>query len=168
MRLWTPEKGTPQGAVISPLLANLYLHPVDVEMREAGLRMIRYADDMVILCGSREEAEHALTKLRSALEAKQLTLHPVKTKLVDATLRLGFQFLGYDFFGGRRYPREPSERKLREQIRKRTRRNRSDNLKTIIEDLNKVLRGWFAYFKHPHAGRSKVSTATFATGSEPF
>lgn len=148
MKLWTPEKGTPQGAVISPLLANIYLHPVDVQMREAGYRMIRYADDMVILCESREEAEQALAELRRALEAKQLTLHPVKTKIVDATQRPGFQFLGYDFFEGRRYPRGPSVKKLREQIRKRTRRNRSDNLETIIEHLNKVLRGWFEYFKH--------------------
>lgn len=148
MKLWTPEKGTPQGAVISPLLANIYLHSVDVQMREAGYRMIRYADDMVILCADREEAERALAELRGALEAKQLTLHPVKTKIVDATQRPGFQFLGYNFFEGRRYPRNPSVKKLREQTRKRTRRNRSDNIETIIEDLNKVLRGWFEYFKH--------------------
>ena len=148
MKFWLPERGTPQGAVISPLLANIYLHSVDRQMREAGYQMVRYADDMVILCDSREEAEAALTELRQLLEHKQLRLHPKKTKIVDATQRPGFQFLGYNFFEGRRYPRKPSVDKLREQIRKRTKRKRSDNLKTIIESLNKVLVGWFEYFKH--------------------
>lgn len=148
MKLWLPEKGTPQGAVISPLLANIYLHSVDRKMREAGYQMIRYADDMVILCGSRDEADAALAVLGQLLEHKQLRLHPKKTKVVDATQRPGFQFLGYNFFEGKRYPRKPSVDKLREQIRKRTRRTRSDNLKTIIESLNKVLHGWFNYFKH--------------------
>jgi RNA-directed DNA polymerase len=148
MKLWLPEKGTPQGAVISPLLANIYLHSVDRKMREAGYPMIRYADDMVILCDSRDEADAALAVLRQLLEHKQLRLHPKKTKVVDATQRPGFQFLGYNFFEGKRYPRKPSVDKLREQIRKRTRRKRSDNLKTIIESLNKVLLGWFNYFKH--------------------
>jgi len=148
MKLWLPEKGAPQGAVISPLLANIYLHSVDRKMREAGYQMIRYADDMVILCDSRDEADAALAVLRQLLEHKQLRLHPKKTKVVDATQRPGFQFLGYNFFEGKRYPRKPSVDKLREQIRKRTRRKRSDNLKTIIESLNKVLHGWFNYFKH--------------------
>lgn len=148
MKLWLPEKGTPQGAVISPLLANIYLHSVDRKMREAGYRMIRFADDMVILCDSREEADAALAVLRQLLEHKQLCLHPKKTKVVDATQRPGFQCLGYNFFEGKRYPRKPSVDKLREQIRKRTRRKRSDNLETIIESLNKVLLGWFNYFKH--------------------
>jgi RNA-directed DNA polymerase len=148
MKLWLPERGTPQGAVISPLLANIYLHSVDRKMREAGYQMIRYADDMVILCDSRDEADAALAVLGQLLEHKQLRLHPKKTKVVDATQRPGFQFLGYNFFEGKRYPRKPSVDKLREQIRKRTRRNRSDTLKTIIESLNKVLHGWFNYFKH--------------------
>jgi len=148
MKLWLPERGTPQGAVISPLLANIYLHSVDRKMREAGYQMIRYADDMVILCDSRDEADAALAVLRQLLEHKQLRLHPKKTKVVDATQRPGFQFLGYNFFEGKRYPRKPSVDKLREQIRKRTRRKRSDTLKTIIESLNQVLHGWFNYFKH--------------------
>lgn len=148
MKLWEPETGTPQGAVMSPLLANIYLHPVDVEIREGGYRMIRYADDMVILCESEEEAERALRAITEALERRGLELHPEKTKIVDATKRPGFQCLGYDFFEGRRYPRPPSQKKLREQIRKRTKRNRPDDIETIIRSINYVLRGWYEYFKH--------------------
>ncbi len=152
MHQWQPETGTPQGAVISPLLANIYLHPVDVIVRDADFKMIRYADDMVILCRTREEAEKALGVLRQALEERQLELHPEKTGLVDATARPGFQFLGYIFFGNKRYPREPSVKKLRRAIKERTKRNRSDDLDTIIRDVNSVLRGWFEYFKHSSRG----------------
>jgi RNA-directed DNA polymerase len=79
------EEGTPQGAVISPLLANLYLDDLDHEAARQGLEMVRYADDFVILCGSREEAERVLAWVRERVEAKGLTLHPDKTRLVDAT-----------------------------------------------------------------------------------
>lgn len=152
MEQWQPEKGTPQGAVISPLLANIYLHPVDVIIRDAGFKMIRYADDMVIMCRTREEAEAALQALRSALEERQLELHPEKTGLVDATTRPGFQFLGYIFFGNKRYPRKSSEKKARRAVKERTKLNRSDDLDTIIRDVNSVLRGWFAFFKHSSRG----------------
>ena len=148
MRLWQPETGTPQGAVMSPLLANIYLHPVDIEIREAGYRMTRYADDMVILCQTQQEAERALQTIAEALARRGLQLHPDKTKIVDATNRPGFQFLGYMFFENRRYPRRPSQKKLREQIRARTKRGRPDDLDTIIRNINSVLRGWFGYFKH--------------------
>jgi RNA-directed DNA polymerase len=88
MRLWTPEKGTPQGAVISPLLANLYLHSVDKAMAEAGHIMVRYADDFVVLCRTRNEAEQAFALVESLVQDKGLILHPVKTRLrYDATRR---------------------------------------------------------------------------------
>jgi RNA-directed DNA polymerase len=80
---WTPISGSPQGAVISPLLANVYLHELDVEMREAGLVMVRYADDSVVLCRSREEAESALARMRAWVSANGLTLHPDKTHMGD-------------------------------------------------------------------------------------
>lgn len=70
LKLWTPEKGTPQGAVISPLLSNVYLHPVDVEMAQEGFEMVRYADDFVVLCRSREEAERALERVRTLVEER--------------------------------------------------------------------------------------------------
>lgn len=148
MKRWQPEKGTPQGAVISPLLANIYLHPVDVAMTSAGYRVVRYADDMVILCTSHDEAQAALGRLKDLLTERGLTLHPVKTKIVDATVRPGFDFLGYRFFGNRRYPRPSSEKKLRSSVREKTPRTSGDGMPQIIKRVNASLRGWFEYFKH--------------------
>jgi len=97
---WSPEKGAPQGAVISPLLSNVYLHSIDVAMREAGFSMVRYADDFVILCRSHGEAEAALGLVQQLCTAKDLRLHPEKTRLVDTTVHgSGFDFLGYHFEG---------------------------------------------------------------------
>lgn len=144
----TAERGTPQGAVISPLLANIYLHPVDVAMEAEGYSMVRYADDCVVLCNTREEAERAMSKLRELTEIRGLTLHPEKTKLVDTTLPGGFDFLGYHFEQGKRSPRQKSLRKLKDKIRERTRRTNGHGLRKIIEMVNSILRGWFEYFKH--------------------
>ena len=148
MNRWQPERGTPQGAVISPLLANIYLHPVDVAMTSEGYRLVRYADDMVILCESREEAERAHARLNELLTERGLKLHPVKTRLVDANVRPGFEFLGYRFFGKYRYPRPSSEKKLRERIRAKTPRTNGKSLEEIIKSVNASLRGWFEYFKN--------------------
>lgn len=148
LKRWQPEKGTPQGAVISPLLANLYLHPIDVEMTREGYRMVRYADDMVILCETRDEAEQALARLHELLTARELRLHPIKTRIVDSTIRPGFDFLGYRFFGRSRYPRPGSEKKLRDSVREKTPRKNGNSLEYIIHELNLSLRGWYEYFKH--------------------
>ncbi len=148
MREWTPEQGTPQGAVISPLLANIYLHPVDQVITAAGYELVRYADDMVILCKTPEEAAAALALLRDQIEARGLRLHPTKTKIVNVDVRPGFQFLGYIFYSRFRDPRPPSVKKLKERIRERTRRTNGNSLKTIIDSINRVLHGWFEYFKH--------------------
>ncbi len=146
---WTPEKGSPQGAVISPLLANLYLHPVDRAMAEAGYEMIRYADDFVILCRSREEAEKALGIVQRLTLERGLTLHPEKTRVVDlAVPGEGFDFLGYHFEKGTHWPRRKSLRKLKEAIRSKTGRSNGHSLAVIIEETNRTLRGWFEYFKH--------------------
>lgn len=145
---WRPEAGTPQGAVISPLLANIYLHPVDVAMRSDGYAMIRYADDMVVMCSSRVEAEGALERLRALLTERGLTLHPVKTRIVNANERPGFEFLGYRFCGKYRDPRPSSQKKLRDSIRRKTPRTHGASLKAIIDSVNVTLRGWFGYFKH--------------------
>lgn len=148
VKRWQPEKGTPQGAVISPLLANIYLHPVDMAMLADGYDLIRYADDMVVLCTSQEEADRALERLRQLLAARGLTLHPTKTRVVDATLRPGFDFLGYRFFGKYRDPRPKSTMKLRDSIREKTPRTNGESLEEIIKRVNASLRGWFEYFKH--------------------
>jgi RNA-directed DNA polymerase len=102
---WVPEEGTPQGAVISPLLANVYLNPLDHLLEDAGLAMARYADDFVILCRSREDAERALALVEAWVAENGLTLHPTKTRIVDARTE-GFDFLGYHFRGALRLPRK--------------------------------------------------------------
>ena len=147
MKLWMPETGTPQGAVISPLLANVYLHPVDVAMRQAGFTLVRYADDMVVLCRTREEAEAALAKLGELIEARGLQLHPDKTRIAHLMERPGFQFLGYVFYDKYRDPRPSSRDKLRTSLRAKTKLTNGNSLKDIISGLNASLRGWFNYFK---------------------
>lgn len=149
MMRWVPEGGTPQGAVISPLLANLYLHSVDLEVTEAGYRMIRYADDFVILCQSQEKARAALALVNRLIEQKGLSLHPDKTKIADLSQRGGaFDFLGYRFYRSTRYPRKKSISKLREAIRQKTGRSNGHSLAVIMADVNRTLVGWFEYFKH--------------------
>ena len=145
---WTPEGGTPQGAVISPLLSNIYLNPLDQTMAENGIEMVRYADDFVILCRTEADAQMALTQVQQWTEQAGLTLHPVKTRIVDASQRGGFEFLGYHFERGKNWARRKSEHKLKQGIRTVTRRNNGHSLATIITKLNPMLRGWFEYFKH--------------------
>ena len=152
---WTAETGTPQGAVISPLLANVYLDPLDHLMADGGIEMVRYADDFVLLCRSAQEANAALDTVREWMEAAGLTLHPDKTRIVSMDEEGSyFDFLGYRFkrHKGRdlKFPRPKSEKKLRESVRKQTRRTNANSLEAVIGRLNPVLRGWFEYFKHCH------------------
>jgi RNA-directed DNA polymerase len=148
---WTPTAGTPQGAVISPLLANLYLHPLDVKMSELGYRMVRYADDFVILCTSAPQAQAALEEVKAWVEENGLSLHPDKTHVGDCLVPgQGFEFLGYRFEAGGRRVRDKSLKGLKDKVREKTRRTRGDSMRTIIEDLSPMLRGWFGYFKHAH------------------
>jgi RNA-directed DNA polymerase len=110
--------------------------------------MVRYADDFVILCRTREAADAALGEVRAWVEANGLTLHPEKTHVGDCRVPgQGFEFLGYRFEAGRRSVRKKSLDKLKDTIRERTRRTRGDSLDVVIADLNRVLRGWFGYFK---------------------
>jgi RNA-directed DNA polymerase len=149
MKRWTPVGGTPQGAVISPLLANIYLYPLDRQMKQRGYRMVRYADDFVVLCRGAEQAQAALNEVRSWVEQNRLKLNADKTHLGDCRQAgQGFEFLGYRFEVGRRWVRRKSLLALRERIRQKTRRTRGDSLACIIADLNPMLRGWFHYFKH--------------------
>lgn len=150
VKTWTPEAGTPQGAVISPLLANIYLHPVDVVQKEAGYAVVRYADDLVILCKSEGQAQSALALLEAELSRRRLTLHPEKTRLVDAAQPGGFDFLGYHFEKGHHWPRRKSLMNLRDKIREHTPRTSGHSLQQIIETINPILRGWYGYFKHSY------------------
>jgi len=148
---WSPTGGTPQGGVLSPLLANIYLDPLDRLMAERGYRMVRYADDFVILTGSREEADAALALVRDWVAENGLTLHPEKMRVGDCRRSgEGFEFLGYRFEAGRRDVRKKSFDRVKDTIREKTRRRRGDSLECVIADLNRTLRGWFGYFKHAH------------------
>lgn len=143
-----PETGTPQGAVVSPLLANIYLNPLDHWMAERGREMVRYADDFVILCRTEAEAKEALREVEQGTQTAGLTLHPVKTRIVNAAEAGGFDFLGYHFERGKHGPRKKSLQKLKEMIRVLPRRNNGQSLAQIIERVNRTLRGWYEYFKH--------------------
>jgi RNA-directed DNA polymerase len=147
LREWTPTEGAPQGAVLSPLLSNIYLDPLDHMMAERGFEMVRYADDFVILCRMAEDAAAALEIVRQWTSDNGLTLHPTKTRIADAVTE-GFSFLGYTFRGGKHFPRTKSLKKLKDTIRAKTRRNRGESMERIIVSVNDTLRGWFGYFKH--------------------
>jgi RNA-directed DNA polymerase len=149
LREWTPEEGSPQGGCISPLLSNISLDPLDHLMAEQGFAMVRYADDFVILCRSPEGAARALAVVQRWTAEAGLRLHPDKTTIVDATVD-SFDFLGYRFERGRRYPRPKSLQKLKDTIRAKTKRTSGKSLKAIITELTPTLRGWFEYFKHSY------------------
>ena len=144
---WTPTAGAPQGAIISPLLSNLYLNELDHLMAGAEYEMTRYADDLVIQCRTREEAEAALERVRTWTAERGLTLHPTKTKIIHVD-EDGFEFLGYRFIRHRRFPRKKSMAKFKETLRGKTKRTHGHSLQTIIADVNRTLRGWYEYFKH--------------------
>jgi RNA-directed DNA polymerase len=154
LREWEPEAGAPQGAVLSPLLSNIYLNPLDHHLAAQGFEMTRYADDFVILCRNQADAEQALTLVRQWCEAAGLVVHPTKTRIVDIRTE-GFDFLGYHFVTTRRgkrtrWPRQRSLAKLKANLRAKTRRNNGHDLATIIASVNRTLRGWFGYFQHSY------------------
>jgi RNA-directed DNA polymerase len=122
----TPQ-GTPQGGVISPLLANIYLDPLDHILESAGFESVRYADDFVILCKTKEEAENALGLVKEWMQEAELTLHPEKTRISNLhEIRQNFDFLGYRFQRCKtkiqKWPRPKSMKKLKESIRAKTRK----------------------------------------------
>jgi len=147
---WTPQGGTPQGAVLSPLLSNIYLHPLDQLMACEGYELVRYADDFIILCRSEAEAQRALGRVQQWTTRAGLSVHPEKTRIVAAAGAEGFEFLGYQFQQGQRWPRRKSTQKLKETVRAKTKRTSGQSLSRIIENVNRSLSGWFEYFKHSH------------------
>jgi len=150
MREWQPEAGTPQGAVISPLLSNIYLDPLDQLMAARGIEMVRYADDFVLLCRSEAEAKRGLVLVQQWTAEAGLMLHPEKTRIVDANQPGGFEFLGYHFDCGQKWPRRKSLKKFKDTIRAKTKRTNGQSLQVIIANVNRSARGWFGYFKHSH------------------
>jgi RNA-directed DNA polymerase len=142
------NQGTPQGGVISPLLAKIYLDELDWKIANAGMQMVRYADDFVVLCSSQTQAQAALELISQWIQEAQLQLHPQKTKIIDATQPGGFEFLGYHFERGHKWPRHKSVLKVRASLRKQTGRTNGQSLEYTIARLNPILRGWYNYFRH--------------------
>jgi RNA-directed DNA polymerase len=146
-------EGTPQGGVISPLLANIYLHQLDETITKHGYQIVRYADDFVVMCKTQQEAEQALQLVQEVMEKIELKLHPDKTHIVNmGKPDAAFEFLGYRFKNhkGRilKYPRPKSIAKLRDKIRTLTPKLSGASMKSIVDKINPVTKGWFDYFKH--------------------
>lgn len=139
-----PDKGVPQGGVISPWLSNLVLDHLDKAIERQGWRHARYADDFVVLCRSREEAQRAFTVVKEVLGTLKLSLHETKTRLTDC--EQGFEFLGFHFRHYRLGIRESSLERFKDRVRSLTRRQQGRNVDAVLADLNPVLRGWARYF----------------------
>lgn len=163
MEEWSVRRtaaGTPQGGVISPLLCNIVLHELDTRLEREGIAWVRYADDFVLLCETREQAERALAVAREAIAPLGLELSPEKTRIVH--LDEGFDFLGWHYKGTRRWPRDKSEKAIRARIREKTRRNRPDSIEKICAELKPILRGVFNYFRNGNSAGTFQSTDGFA------
>jgi RNA-directed DNA polymerase len=172
--------GTPQGGVISPLLANIYLHEVDRAWAAQGQgELVRYADDGVVLCRSEAEAEAALELMRGILTELGLELHPDKTRVIDLREgRAGFDFLGCHFHarvsgrllerGIRRYylhrwPSQRSMKRVRQRVRELTGRNRNGvkDVRVLIRDINPILQGWGNYFRTGNAATKFIQVDNY-------
>jgi RNA-directed DNA polymerase len=131
----------------------LYLNPLDQEMARKGYQMVRYADDFVVCARTEAEAQRALAEIAQWVKTAGLTLHPAKTRIVNAADKGGFDFLGYHFEqyregGGKKWPRQKSQQKLRENLRAKLSRGRSGSIPQIVAELNPTLKGWYGYFKY--------------------
>lgn len=167
-RIHQTERGVPQGGVISPLLSNVLLTPFDREMRRKGYRLTRFADDWLVTCRSRAEAQSVLKFATKVLEKLGVVLHQDKTRIVH--VRHGFEFLGYKIKRGKQplklpphkiksglrqgglyaYPKQKSIDHFKEQIRKRTRRKAPLSTQELIDEINPVIRGWGNYYRKAH------------------
>jgi len=162
------EQGTPQGGIVSPLLSNILLTPFDREMRRRGYRLTRYADDWVVACHTRAEAQRALAEATGILKALGVTLNADKTRIVH--VQVGFEFLGYKIKRGTRplrlppskirsgvrsgdlyaYPRQKSIQHFKTQVRQRTRRKAPVTTPELVRQINPVIRGWGLYYHKAH------------------
>jgi len=139
-------EGTPQGGVISPLMANIYLNHFDRRMGEDGFLLLRYADDFLVFCKEEWEAKKALELAKQILGKElKLTLHPDKTRIMNARVH-GVEFVGFKFNGRWRRPRDKAIKRFKDEIRYRTRRQQPRNLQMVIQNINPVIRGWGNYF----------------------
>jgi RNA-directed DNA polymerase len=134
--------GSPQGAVISPLLSNIYLHPLDLywEREVKATKMVRYADDLVVLCRWKPP-ETYMPKLRQPLARLRMTVNEDKTRMVAA--QDGFDFLGVHF---RKQPSQRSMQRIRNKVKAAIGRDNRPAVQEKLDRLNPILRGWSAYF----------------------
>jgi RNA-directed DNA polymerase len=173
-RFETP-RGTPQGGVISPLLSNILLTPFDKEMRQKGYRLTRWADDWVVTCRTRAEAEHALARAERILETLGVTLNREKTRIVH--IAHGFEFLGFKIQRGKArlkltrdriksklnrqnlyaIPTQKSVDRFKDQIRALTMRRIPLRLGELIETINPIIRGWGNYYCRSHVRSASIS-----------
>ena len=167
-RIWKPRLGTPQGGVISPLLANIYLHVVDEEWEKRGynqrngpnVQLVRYADDLVLL--TNKDARWAMDRLRGLLGPLELVLNEEKSRVVDAEKET-FDFLGFTYRRvdnpktGRRvtlfYPSKKAQKRLREKVKNILNPHYPITLDEYIRRTNQVVRGWVNYFRIGNANR---------------
>lgn len=171
------DAGTPQGSPVSPLLANVALHLLDEEWAARGRRLgtlVRYADDLVILCPTRDRAEVARAGVESVLARLGLRLHPDKTRIVHLARGAGgFDFLGFHHrmkesakrrgrFYLQKWPSQRAMRSIRAKVREGTARRYAHlPLATVVERLNPVLRGWGTYFRHGNSSRKFAAIDSF-------
>lgn len=146
----TVATGTPQGGVISPLLANVYLHRLDAEATKAGLRFVRYADDFIVTANRRWKVRRADQMIRELLADIGLSLNEDKSGVRNLQ-RDEIEFLGFCFYAGRFLrPRSRAVASFKAQIRYLTRRQRGMSLQAVIDSINPVIRGWGNYFVDGH------------------
>lgn len=150
MKVRYATTGTPQGGVASPLLANIFLHAMDEALGARGISWVRYADDFLLLCETREEAEAALDAVKGILAGLGLTLSPEKTQIRH--LDEGFDFVGWHYQGRQRWPRHKSVKALRLKLREKTRRLRPGSMELICGEITPILRGWYTYFRDGNSG----------------
>jgi len=147
-KLIDTTRGTPQGGVISPLLANIVLNHLDWALEHAGFYFVRYADDFVILCRTLHDAEKALALVRTILAELGLTLSEEKTKITSFDEHV--DFLGFTFKSNAVVMRQKATEKFKEKVRQITRRTNGKNLDETIAELNALLRGVVNYYAKPY------------------
>lgn len=150
MKVRQTETGTPQGGIVSPLLANIFLHALDERLERQGITWVRYADDFLLLCETRTEAEAAMEVVRRILEEMGLSLSPEKSRI--AHLEEGFDYVGWHYKGRQRWPRKKSVKALRLKLREKTQRLRPGSMEAICGELRPILTGWYVAFREGNSG----------------
>lgn len=165
-----PDSGTPQGGVLSPLLSNIYLHELDKQMQGEDGKLIRYADDLVVLCQTQEQAQASLEKIKVILSELGLTVNEAKTRI--GRVSEGFDFLGFTYreaYSRRqkrkvrvKYPRAKSLKAIRERVKEAIKRvPLGEEFGEVIASVNRKLRGWANYFRIGHSYAAALGLSAY-------